>query len=345
MRKMFKKKVKIGLVILSLMLLGGCGKNETDDSDAFVATIEQSKNEENPSEIGLQPVEIDYYNKNGLVSSNYMSFILTLSKDSNEAFVSVVDFGSDLTCLTENGFQSVLTDYGQYKFGLGTDEKVAYVGISKYFENRYYRIAQLENTNKAAQIEVVGSWYNTIPEGQDLETAISNMLDSKTCEKSLVKVKDIDDINSVENTYGEEINLSDTVFFNDAVAKLVSESFGLNIRNKESFVQLDQNIIRYENAVFDGQVYVTIVLSHTVMNSDKVETIKKDFKEVSYSYTDNNNVSYEYFSDEDNRKIYVLCNGECVAELTVTCSFAANADSSLKNITYLDYVGTIFGTK
>ena len=108
----------------------------------------------------------------------------------------------------------------------------------------------------------------------------------------------LDNLDSVEKRIGtDNIALKDTIFLQDIFAEKMSTLFGLNVRDKESFIHSERDYVLYYDC--ENKVRVTFLEKEFIkMTYDKKEDYSYDVTKAetkeSFSYKDVNNNEYEY---------------------------------------------------
>ena len=170
----------------------------------------------------------------------------------------------------------------------------------------------------------------------DINT-ISQKVNDKAFRDSIVFLSDIDDLSSTTLTYGKEVDLRNTVFYQDAVAMQISNLCGLNLRNKDYFYCIDNTYIIWDLYDSDGyRVKVTY---------NAIERPYKHSKYAAYYESTENRIervigddTYVYINYNEGKNVHVFKNGECTGYFTVE---AANPTS---RTTYENF-NMLFGFK
>lgn len=167
-----------------------------------------------------------------------------------------------------------------------TDEDIYYLGL---------------NLNEAVDITV---------------DAIAPKVENKEFKDSIIFLSDINDFTSKTTVYGKDVDLNNTVFYQDAIAMRMSNDCGLNLRNKEYFKGIDNTYIIWDMYDADGyRVKVTY------------NAIERPYKHSKYAayYEATENViervcgedTYVYSNPDGGKNIYVFKNGECTGKIVV----------------------------
>ncbi len=129
-----------------------------------------------------------------------------------------------------------------------------------------------------------------------------------TLTKGDIRILDsLHDYDSVSETYGDtlDVNISDTVFYQDIIASKISENLGLNLKNKLEFYQTDTVYIRYIHTGNTDGVQIDFAFE----NKDYTYEQFNDYGERSrYEYTDSDGNKYSYFSSTSG--IFIFKNGK-----------------------------------
>lgn len=167
--------------------------------------------------------------------------------------------------------------------------------------------------------------------------AISQKVNNKEFRDSVIFLSDIDDLSSTTLTYGKEVDLKNTVFYQDAVATQISNLCGLNLRNKDYFYGIDNTYIIWDLYDSDGyRVKVTYNAIGRPYKHSKYENY--------YNSTENRiervigDDTYVYINYNEDKNVHVFKNGECTGYFTVE---AANPTSR----TTYENLNMLFGFK
>lgn len=169
-------------------------------------------------------------------------------------------------------------------------------------ENLNIRVAKNDESN----YYIYAPLKTPIPYDNNTEKTIADGLQTLT--KGDIRILDsLDDFDSVSETYGDtlDVNISDTVFYQDIIASKISENLGLNLKNKLEFYQTDTVYIRYMHTGNTDGVQIDLAFE----NKDYTYEQFNDYGNRSrYEYTDSNGNKYSYFSSTSG--IFIFKNEE-----------------------------------
>lgn len=157
-------------------------------------------------------------------------------------------------------------------------------------ENLNIRVAQNEESN----CYIYAPLKTPIPYDNNTEKTIADGLHTLT--KGDIRILDsLDNYDSASETYGDtlDVNISDTVFYQDIIASKISENLGLNLKNKLEYYQTDTVYIRYIHTGNTDGVQIDFAFE----NKDYTYEQFNDYgKRSRYEYTDSDGNKYSYFS-------------------------------------------------
>lgn len=168
--------------------------------------------------------------------------------------------------------------------------------------------------------------------------AIAPKVENKEFANSIVFLSDIDDLNSETSHYGKDVDLNNTVFYQDAVAMQMSNLCGLNLRNKDYFYCIDNTYIIWDLYDSDGyRVKVTY---------NAIERPYKHSKYEGYYKSTENRIervigedTYVYINYNGGKIVHVFKNGECTGYFDIEA-----ANPNVNRTTYENF-NMIFGFK
>ena len=202
-------------------------------------------------------------------------------------------------------------------------------------KNDYVYIKIDESDTKAVYITT--RLNNGVPYDNASINTVEKQIENGEIKNTISILKNIDNLDSKIKAFGEDINIKETIFYQDLVATIISDEYGLNLKNKDYFYHLDTQYIKYR-AFGEDDYMIEITFNYPPYEPYNVDQIKTDYKDNYYFYKDNMNNAYSYYADIDKGKLYVLKNNECVGSITVTHKGKVPKDI-FKDLNY------IFGTK
>lgn len=171
-----------------------------------------------------------------------------------------------------------------------------------YVKNIYIRVAENEDYNYYLHANL----ETPILYDENITETIDNQLQTLTLGD--VRILDsIEDLNSINTSYGKQldVNLSDTVFYQDILASKISENFGLNLKDKMEFYRTDTLYIRYMHTGSEDGVQIDFAYEV----KDYPYSSFSDYSNASkFEYTDSDGNKFSYFSSTSG--IYVYKNEE-----------------------------------
>lgn len=178
--------------------------------------------------------------------------------------------------------EGVNSEYGEYSFGDGWGYYIPADEMPTTTSSLYIPLSK--GTDDST---LYGKMF--LPEeipfnDESLTTAAAQGNFTDACSYSAIE--DIDQIDNVQATIGNAPKLSETVFYQDLIAHYVSENYGLNLRDKNAYMQTDPDYIEYSTMGY----HVDIAAYH----SDVPEKVKELSVE-SFSYTDKEGTEYSYY--------------------------------------------------
>ncbi len=204
----------------------------------------------------------------------------------------------------------------KYQFPLVTARIFANTSISqradleKYFEegtyyvygDNWYSMTKLEDYTGHLELVIAESdeEYKTVqiqlPENVENNESRTDIIDAMVREENfkntIVELSSMDDLSSVVTYHGKEVNLSETIIYQDLVAVAIADKFGLNLRDKNVKLHSDRAYIKYTSMEGDS---VTFEVVNPLREYDSYETIASMYEDDKIEYTDAEGNLYEYF--------------------------------------------------
>lgn len=176
-----------------------------------------------------------------------------------------------------------------------------------------------------ALIERAWVEIGTTPEGEEIYLvvqldepveptveAVEAALADNVSPYSYTMLEDTDDLQSVHQTLGDAVDLSQTIFYQDVIAEMVSEQYGLNLREKDYFEISDRNYVIYHAYTDDD--YRTTVRFYREM---KQEGLQEGAEQV-FAYTDLQGNTYEYWQPTEKQSfLHTYKNGAYTGSIEV----------------------------
>lgn len=210
--------------------------------------------------------------------------------------------GSNRISTFEKNNQSEYYIYGSNwcKFIPDAEEEVDNISlkIAETEDNEIYVDMQLKNN----------AWYNNT----FVET-VNNMVLNNNFKNTVTIIENTDNLDSTVNVYGKELNLSETIFYQDLLSTIISNEYGLNLRNKDYFIHTDTLYVRY--AAYTSDDYRTEIDFNIPYNEYDYNTAKSEILTDYFEYL-YNGIKYSYFAKYGT--IYVYKNEKLVGALKVT---------------------------
>lgn len=159
---------------------------------------------------------------------------------------------------------------------------------------------------------------NPVKYGNDFESTVNSLVQNNEFKETITLLNDIENLEDINKVYGKTINLKDTVFYEDLLSTKISDTYGLNLRNKDFFTTLDTTYIKYGSYRDDN--YRTQVLFDSPINNYDVGTYDYLIENAddSFEYTDTTNNKFSYFANNTDGKVYVFKNENLVGTLVIT---------------------------
>lgn len=163
---------------------------------------------------------------------------------------------------------------------------------------------------------------------------INQMVKNNNFENSVYFLKSSDDFSAVSKYYGQEIDLKNTVVYQDAIATQISNEFGLNVRDKDYFVHSDNTYIEYK--AYGSDDYLIDIKFTGINKTMNYANTSSYYKDNTYSYT-TDGIKYEYMADNTKGMIYVFKDTEYVGSIDVDYRGRSSTDS-------FKHLNELFGT-
>lgn len=245
---------------------------------------------------------------------------LVTKKDEN--FFYYKTEGSNSISTSKKNNQSKYYIYGSNwrKLIPNADEEVDNISlkIAETEDNEIYVGMQLKNNTR---------YNNTFVE------TVNNMVLNNDFKNTVTIIEDTDKLNSIVNVYGKELNLSESIFYQDLLSNIISNEYGLNLRNKDYFIHTDTSYVRY--AAYTSDDYRTEIDFNIPYNEYDYNTAKSEILTDYFEYL-YKGIKYSYFANYGT--IYVYKNEKLVGTLKVT-----HKGQVPQNI--FNEVNYLFGTK
>ena len=194
------------------------------------------------------------------------------------------------------------------------------------------KIPEIEEKNVYVYITL----NDQISYGNSFVPTVESYINENKFKETISIIDNIDDLSSTFKVYGNKVDLNKTTFYQDIVAKNISEQYGLNLRNKDFFIHLDTTYMKFR--AYGQDDYLTIVNFTPLLKPVDYNTISTTMPENKFSYKDKDGNQYEYFLEADKGTLYVFKNQECSGKIEV-----AHRGNTSKNV-YED-LNYLFGTK
>ncbi len=176
---------------------------------------------------------------------------------------------------------------------------------------------------------------------------LANIINNQLYNGDLYILNSLDDFTSVEETFGSDnIKLDDAVFVQDVYARKIQKLFGLNIRDRESFIHSEYEYILYCDD--ENRVRVTFLEADYMLKNDMFENDDNSYNTLSdgskdsFMYTDKDGNKFEYFLSSEtygmhhDKVINVFKNKELIGGIAVS-----NINEEL---TLFEELNLVFGT-
>ena len=159
---------------------------------------------------------------------------------------------------------------------------------------------------------------NPVKYGNDFESTVNSLVQNNEFKETITLLNNIENLEDINKVYGKTVNLKDTVFYEDLLSTKISDTYGLNLRNKDFFTTLDTTYIKYGSYRDDN--YRTQVLFDSPINNYDVGTYDYLIENAddSFEYTDTTNNKFSYFANNTDGKVYVFKNESLVGTLVIT---------------------------
>lgn len=164
---------------------------------------------------------------------------------------------------------------------------------------------------------------------------INQMVKNNNFENSIYFLKSSDDFSTVSKYYGKEVDLKNTIVYQDAMATQISNRFGLNVRDKDYFIHSDSTFIEYK--AYGSDDYLVDVKFNAINKIMDYADTANYYKNNIYSYTIDG-IKYEYIADNTNGIVFVFKETEYVGPISV-CYRGKRSKDVFKHLNEL------FGTK
>lgn len=171
-----------------------------------------------------------------------------------------------------------------------------------HVENIYIRLAENEEYN----YYMYAPLKNPLLCEANVTETINNRLSSLSTADTIV-LDTIEELGSVNSVHGEQfdVNLSDTVFYQDILASKISANYGLNLKDKTEFYWTESTYIEYIHT--DNETGASIAFTYESDNTDYSEF--SDYSDaIKFEYTDSDGNKFSYFSSTSG--VYIFKNEE-----------------------------------
>lgn len=250
----------------------------------------------------------------GLTNNKYVLYQATATttlKDGSSWLGIVTKQDGDITYFKDDSRNNLLTQNKNYKNDYAVYGDNWYATNYQESEINQINIKLGESSDKdifaLVQLNTPVSYNNSFVD------TVNNMVKNNEFKNTLTILNNTDDVTSVVNSYGKKIELNKTIFYQDLVSTIISNEYGLNLKNKDYFTSTDTMYIKYK-AYTEDDYLTEIVFEYP--NDDyeydyAKQTATKDQFEYSY-----NNIKYSYFVDY--KTVYVYKNEKFVGKITIT---------------------------
>lgn len=167
---------------------------------------------------------------------------------------------------------------------------------------------------------------NPVKYGNDFESTVNTLVQNNQFKETITLLNSDDNLQDINKVYGQAVNLENTVFYEDILASKISDTYGLNLRNKDFFTTLDTTYIKY--GAYGDDDYRTQVLFDSPINNYGIESYDYLIENAddSFEYTDTTNNKFSYFANNTDGKVYVFKNENLVGTLVITHKGQASTD-------------------
>ena len=153
---------------------------------------------------------------------------------------------------------------------------------------------------------------------------IDQMIKNNNFENSIYFIKNSDDFSTVSKYYGKEIDLKNTIVYQDAIATQISNEFGLNVRDKDYFVHSDNVYIEYK--AYGSEDYLVDIKFTGINKTMDYSEASNYYEDSTYSYNIDG-IKYEYMANNTNGIVYVFKDTEYVGSIDVDYRGRSSTDS------------------
>ena len=151
--------------------------------------------------------------------------------------------------------------------------------------------------------------------GNSFNAAIDNLVKNNEFKHTATLLKNTDNLNDIDGFYGPEVNLEETVFYQDILATKISNNYGLNLRNKDFFTIADTKFIKFKAYTSDD--YLTEIIFEESKDGVGYKFYDENLDDVKFKYTDSDGNEFAYFAVSGQGKILVYKNKEYVGLIKI----------------------------